>query len=152
MQYNVSVGYDRRLTDDEVLGLQAWVESNLPSISSLGAYVYESRSTLGGMSADDYQLLMRALCTPGALLPADVSARVLTMIIGGPNPGEATTYVGPNAEAVEIQLLRKRRSALLRERRRVIDQLDAVDGHIDDVNTRIDVLIEHITKRRSRKD
>ena len=87
MRYNVSVGYDRHLTDDEVLGLQAWVESNLSSISSLGAYVYESRSTLGGMSADDYQRLMRALGTPGALLPADVSARVLTTTVAGPNTG-----------------------------------------------------------------
>ena len=152
MQYNVNVGYDRRLTDDEVLDLHVWVESNLPSIGSLGAYVYESRSTLGGMSADDYQQLMHALGTPGALLPADVSARVLTMIIGGPNPGEATTYVGPNAEVVEIKLLRKRRSTLLRERQRVIDQLDAVDGRIDDTNARIDVLIELLTERHYRKD
>lgn len=152
MQYNVSVGYDRHLTDDEVLGLQAWVESNLPSLGHINAYIYKDRSTLGGMDADDYQWLMRALGTPRALLPADVSARVLTKVIGGPNPGEATTYVGPNAEVVEIKLLRKRRSALLRERRRVIDQLDAVDGRIDDVNTRIDVLTERIIERRHRKN
>ena len=152
MQYNVSVGYDRHLTDDEVLGLQVWVESNLPSLGHINAYIYKDRSTLCGMDADDYQWLMRALGTPGALLPADVSARVLTTIVGGPNPGGATAYVGPNAEVVEIKLLRKRRSALLRERRRVIDQLDAVDGRIDDLNTRIDVLIELLTERRCRKD
>lgn len=87
MQHHVSVGYDRHLTDDEVLGLQAWVESNLPSLGHINAYIYKDRSMLGWMDADDYQWLMRALGTPGALLPADVSARVLTTTVVGPNAG-----------------------------------------------------------------